>query len=97
MNPATIGNRWLSAWLVVPGVVWVQTRSPRFARKLSRRSDGKLVARGVSGGFLRTFQFSHGMTWARRLVQRYESAEMVANVRKRPRICLAHAPEPTER
>ena len=80
MNSETIGDRWLSAWLVAPGVTWIQTRSPLFARKLSRRSDGKLVARG--GGFLRTFEFQRGLAWARRLIDRYQSAERVTNARK---------------
>ena len=74
-----IGDRWLSAWQPVPGVTWVQTRSPQFARKLSRRSDGRLVAWGVADGFLRTFEFRHGMAWARRLINRYQSAEVVTN------------------
>ena len=66
-----VGNRDLSAWLVSPGVTWIQTRSPRFARKLSQRSDSRLVARGVSGGYLRTFEFPHGVAWAKRLIGRY--------------------------
>jgi len=82
MKTETIGDRWLSAWLVAPGTCWVQTRSAEFARKLSRRSDGKLVARGVAGGFLRTFEFPHGMAWARRLIDRYQSAETVTNAQK---------------
>jgi len=81
MKAETIGNRKLSAWPVAHGVCWVQTRSLLFARKLSRRADGRLVAWGVSGGILRTFEFSHGMAWARRLIARYQSAEKVTNAR----------------
>jgi hypothetical protein len=83
-NIETIGDRWLSAWWVASGVVWVQARSPQFASKLSRRSDGKLVAWGVAGGFLRTFEFRHGLAWAQRLIERYQSAEVVTNARKNP-------------
>ena len=53
MKPAlnkVIGDHWLSAWKTAPGVVWVQTRSPQFARKLSQRADSRQVACGVAGG-----------------------------------------------
>ena len=84
MKPAlnvAIGDRWLSAWQVAPGVVWVQTRSPQFARKLSQRSDSRLVARGVVGGYLRTFEFPHGLAWAARLIGRYTRNETPTNAR----------------
>jgi hypothetical protein len=82
-----IGDRWLCAWQTAPGGVWVQTRSPQLARKLSRRSDGHLVAWGVAGGFLRTYAFGHGLAWARRLVDRYQSAEVVTNARIKSPAC----------
>lgn len=82
MNTETIGDHWLSAWQVAPGVTWVQTRSPQFARKLSQRSDSRLTARGVAGGYLRTFEFQHGLAWARRLIARYIAAETPTNARK---------------
>jgi hypothetical protein len=78
MKSETIGDRWLSAWQVAPGVVWVQTRSPQFARKLSQRSDSRLVAHGVAGGYLRTFEFQHGLAWARRLIARYNTRNETA-------------------
>jgi hypothetical protein len=78
----TIGDRWLSAWLVAPGVVWVQTRSPQFARKLSQRSDSRLVAQGVAGGYLRIFEFRHGQAWAGRLIARYIKNGKATNARK---------------
>jgi len=70
----TIGNRSLSAWLVAPGVCWVQTRSPVHAEKLAKRRDSRLVVRGVAGGFLRTFEFQHSMAWAKPLLARYVQA-----------------------
>lgn len=81
MNTDTIGTHELSAWQVAPGVTWLQTRSPQFARKLSQRSDSRLVARGVAGGYLRTFEFPHGLAWAGRLIARYQSAEKITNAR----------------
>lgn len=70
-----IGDRWLSAWQPVPTVVWVQTRNPKLALKLSKRSDSRLVARGVSGGYLRTFEFTNkSIAWAKRLLTRYTTA-----------------------
>ena len=89
MKTETIGTPELSAWQVAPGVTWIQTRWPRFARKLSRRADSKLVARGVAGGFLRTFEFQRGLAWARRLIDRYQSAEQVTNARKIAPTCPA--------
>jgi len=71
MNPTTLGNRELSAWQTAPGVTWIQTRSPKFARKLSQRSDARIVARGVAGGYLRIYEFTHGLAWAGRLIARY--------------------------
>ncbi len=82
MKTDTIGNRWLSAWLVAPGVCWIQTRSPQFARKLSQRSDSRLVASGVAGGYLRTFEFNHGLSWAGRLIARYTKNGTATNARK---------------
>jgi hypothetical protein len=74
-----IGNPLLCAWMVAPGICWVQTRSPVFARKLSRRADSCLVACGVAGGYLRTFAFHHGLSWARRLIARYTRNGMATN------------------
>jgi hypothetical protein len=70
-HDGTIGDRDLSAWLVCPGICWVQSRSSLYARKLAQRSDSRLVARGVAGGFLRTFEFHHGLAWAELLLARY--------------------------
>ena len=83
MKAETIGNRELAAWQVASGETWVQTRSPQFARKLSQRSDSRLVARGVQGGYLRTFEFQHGLAWARRLIARYTRNETPTNARIR--------------
>jgi len=89
MKAETIGCHELSAWLVAPGVTWVQTRSPQFARKLSQRSDSRLIVRGVAGGYLRTFEFRHGLAWARRLIARYTAAETPTNARKIAPACPA--------
>jgi hypothetical protein len=64
----------LSEWPVESGVGWIQTREPRLARKLSRRSDTRLVAAGVSGGFLRVFEIRRSPSFVRRLITRYEAA-----------------------
>jgi hypothetical protein len=77
----TIGNSLISAWLVAPGICWVQTRSPLLARKLLRRADSCLVAFGVAGGYLRTFSFQHRLSWARRLIARYTRIGMATNER----------------
>jgi hypothetical protein len=87
MKTEPIGDRWLSAWQVASGVVWVQTRSPQFARKLSQRGDSRLVARGVAGGYLRMFGFPHGLAWAGRLIVRYTKNGMATNARKSAPVC----------
>ena len=81
MNTETIGDALLCAWQVAPHAVWIQTRSAEYARMLARRNDTRLVARGVAGGFLRTFEVPRGLAWAHRLILRYTSAEKVTNAR----------------
>lgn len=76
MKPAlnvAIGNRELCAWQPVRGVCWVQARDPKHARRMAQRKDSRLVAYGVAGGFLRTFEFQHSLAWARRLIGRYQT------------------------
>jgi hypothetical protein len=75
----SVGTRELCAWQPVRGVTWVQTRSPQFAGKLSRRSDSRLVMRGVYGGYLRTFEFRHSLAWAQKLMARYTQDQTVTN------------------
>ena len=66
-------------WPVRTGVSWIQTREPQLARKLSRRSDTRLVGIGVAGGFLRIFEIRRPPSFVRRLTARY----MAANARFR--------------
>jgi len=70
-----IGDRDLCAWQPVRGIWWVQTRNPNHARRLAQRQDGRLVARGVAGGYLRTFEFAKPGCWGARLLARYTAAE----------------------
>ena len=72
-----IGDLDLCAWQPVRGVWWVQTRNPDHARRLDRRKDGRLVAWGVVGGFLRTFEFAGRLNWGPELLARYTAAEKV--------------------
>jgi hypothetical protein len=74
-----IGTPVLSAWQPVRGITWLQTRSPQFARKLSQREDSRLVMRGVTGGYLRTFEFCHSLIWAQRLINRYTANAKATN------------------
>lgn len=76
---SAVGDRELCAWQPVPGITWVQTRSPKHASRLARRRDGRLVARGVAGGYLRTFEFRKSLAWALRLMARYTSSETGTN------------------
>jgi len=92
-----IGTRELSAWQTAPGVTWIQTRSPEYARKLARRSDARLVAVGIDGGFMRTFCFRHSLTWARKLVTRYTQNGGCTNARKTAPASPAAADSPEVR
>jgi hypothetical protein len=76
---ATVGDRDLCAWQPVQGVVWVQTRDPKHAMRLNKRGGGRVVAVGVAGGFMRTFEFARPLSWAIRLIERYTSNEKTAN------------------
>lgn len=78
----TIGYLDLSAWQPFPGATWIQTRLPELARKLAQRSDSRLVMWGVAGGYLRTFEFRHGLAWARRLIRRYTEDLKTTNEQK---------------
>jgi hypothetical protein len=44
------------------------------------------VARGVAGGYLRTFEFKKSLAWAMRLMTRYTATETGTN---EPLICAA--------
>jgi len=92
-----IGNRELSAWQVAPGLTWVQSRSPQFVRKLSQRSDSRLVVQGVAGGYVRTFEFPHRLAWARRLIERYTRNETPTNERITAPVCSVSAAKPAAR
>jgi hypothetical protein len=83
----TIGDSDLCAWQPVRGITWVQTRNWKHAQRLSRRKDGKLVAYGVAGGFMRTFEFAQPMSWAIRLMARYTSSGTVTNAALGRAIC----------
>ena len=74
-----VGDQDLCAWQPVRGVAWVQTRNPNHARRMAKRSDGRLVAYGVAGGFLKTFEFRRSLPWAVRLMKRYTAGEVTAN------------------
>src|SRR5947208_6837078 len=78
-GPVVIGDRWLSAWRVAPGVIWVQTRDPKHARRMEQRKDCRLVVQDMAGGYLRTYEFG-GKTlgWAERLIRRYTSGKSAA-------------------
>src|SRR5437867_192823 len=87
MNTETIGTHELCAWQPFASMTWVQTPEPKFARKLSQRSDSRLVVRGVAGGYLRTFEFHHTLSWARRLIDRYTQNETTTNGQKNSQVC----------
>jgi hypothetical protein len=74
-----VGGHKLCAWQPVRGVVWVQTRNPKHARRMAQRGDSRLVVRGVAGGYLKTFEFRGSLAWAARLMKRYLTDETATN------------------
>jgi hypothetical protein len=74
-----VGGHELCAWQPARGVVWVQTRNPLHGRRLAKRGDGRLVVRGVAGGYLKTYEFQGSLTWAARLMKRYLTGETPPN------------------
>ena len=70
----TFGSRQLSTWCCGSGISRFQTNSPLFARKLSQRSNARLVAWSVNKEYLRVFQEPIEPWRARRLVSRYLKA-----------------------
>jgi hypothetical protein len=64
----------ISGWPVESGVWWIQTNDPAVARKLAKRSDTRLIAFGVAGGFLRVFEIRRSPSFVRRLIARYTAA-----------------------
>jgi hypothetical protein len=70
----TFGSQELCTWCCGVGISRFQTNSPRFARKLSQRSNAKLVAWSVNKEYLRVFQEPIEPWRARRLVRRYLKA-----------------------
>jgi hypothetical protein len=87
------GDHNLCAWQPVRGVTWVQTRNPLHARRLARRSDGRRVVVGVAGGYLRTYEFVHPLSWAIRLIQRYTSNRKATGAGLSRSICPVRSPQ----
>ena len=85
-----IGNRELSAWQPARGVTWVQTRLPKHAERMAKRQNSKLVLWAVTGGYLKTYEFSHRLAWAEGLIARYTSPNAQVNATTSPN----GAPEP---
>jgi hypothetical protein len=84
---SAVGDRALCAWQPGRGLVWVQTRDPKHARRLAQRSDGKLVAYAVAGGYLKTFEFQRSLAWSMRLIKRYTANQTATNAALNPAIC----------
>lgn len=76
-----IGTNTLSAWQPVAGITWVQCRTAEHANRLAKRSDSRLVMRGMAGGYLKTYEFRHSLSWAERLIRRYTRQNHAANAR----------------
>lgn len=74
-----IGDRELCAWMVAPGVCSIQTRQPRHARRLSQRTDTRLVARDHAGGYLRIFEMPRPIAFVEQLINRYTAKQTATN------------------
>jgi len=83
----SVGNHDLCAWQPVRGITWVQTRNPNHARRMAQRSDSHVVVTGLWGGYLKTFEFRKPLSWAVRLIERYEANDKAANAARKLAIC----------
>ena len=82
-----VGGRELCAWQPVRGVVWVQTRNPKHARRMAQRQDSRLVAYGVAGGYLKTFEFRRSLAWAAAMMKRCLADERATNAVSNRAVC----------
>ena len=82
-----VGDQDLCAWQLLRGIVWFQSRNPNHARRMAKRSDGRLVAYGVASGYMKTFEFRRSLAWAVRLMNRYTAAKVTANAALKRAIC----------
>jgi hypothetical protein len=68
---ATVGTFELCGWQVAPGICWVQTRLPRYADKLRKRSDARRAVYAVRGPYLVTFSLQRPLGFIEKLICRY--------------------------
>ena len=59
INHLTYTDKELTAWLVGEKTYWVQTRVSNYAKELAKLDNSRLVAHGVAGGFLKTYELSN--------------------------------------
>jgi hypothetical protein len=83
----TFGNQELCTWQPGRGIVVVQTRLPRHARRMAQRRDSRLIGYGVAGGYLKTFEFRRSLAWAIRLMKRYMSDGKATNAAPNSAVC----------
>jgi hypothetical protein len=74
-----IGDRWLCAWKVSDGECRIQTRLPRHARRLTQRTDTRLVAREHASPYLRVFAINRPLAFVENLLRRYTAKHTATN------------------
>jgi hypothetical protein len=83
MNTDEKQERGPACWKVAPGVVWIQVHQPDQARALAQIGGGRQVVRSVAGPYLRTFEFSRSLRWAKSWaeswVRRHQSSGTATN------------------
>ena len=70
VNP-TYGPPELCAWQIGPGVFWIQTTDPEFARRLEKRKDMRRVEVNGVNHFRRTFETRGRWRKIRRIIDRF--------------------------
>jgi hypothetical protein len=67
----TYGPPELCAWKVAPGIFWLQTTEPQYARKLDKRKDTRRI--GITGvnHYRRTYEIPGNWRKIKRIVDRY--------------------------
>jgi hypothetical protein len=67
----TYGPPELCAWKVAPGIFWLQTKDPQYARKLDKREDTRRIAITGVNHYRRTYEMPGSWRKVKGIVDRY--------------------------
>ena len=74
-------NNDISFWPVDDKHCWIQTKLPRLSKILSEYNGSKLVAWGVAGGYLRTYEVKLSLTGCAYFLKNLKYVKSLMNTR----------------